>query len=88
MSRLLIQNGLIVDTEWTRHADILIEDGTVVRISNEIDESTVSEGTEIIDAEGLCVLPGIIDAHTTTISRQDRYCRLLCRGARVSHTVG
>ncbi|MDY0303447.1 MAG: amidohydrolase family protein [Sphaerochaeta sp.] len=64
MSRLLIQNGLIVDTEWTRHADILIEDGTVVRISNEIDESTVSEGTEIIDAEGLCVLPGIIDAHT------------------------
>jgi len=64
MSRLLIQNGLVVDTEWTRHADILIEDGTVVRISNEIDERTVGDGCEIIHAEGLCILPGIIDAHT------------------------
>ncbi len=64
MSRLLIQNGLIVDTEWTRHADILIEDGVVVRIANEIDERTVGEGCEIIHAEGLCILPGIIDAHT------------------------
>ena len=64
MSRLLIQNGLIVDTEWTRHADLLIEDGTVVRIANEIDERTVGEGCEIIHAEGLCILPGIIDAHT------------------------
>lgn len=61
MSRLLIQNGLIVDTEWTRHADLLIEDGTVVRIANEIDERTVGEGCEIIHAEGLCILPGIID---------------------------
>lgn len=64
MNRLLIQDGLIVDTEWTRHADILVEDSKIVHIAAEIDPDTVPEGTEIIQAEGMCVLPGIIDAHT------------------------
>jgi dihydropyrimidinase len=64
MKRLLIQNGLLVDTEWTRHADILVEDSKIVRIAASIEASEVPEGTEIIHAEGLCVLPGIIDAHT------------------------
>ncbi|MFA5447097.1 MAG: dihydropyrimidinase [Sphaerochaeta sp.] len=64
MSRLLIQNGLVVDTEWTRHADLLVEDGKITRIAAEIDENSVPEGTEIVHAEGLCILPGVIDAHT------------------------
>lgn len=64
MKRLLIQKGLLVDTEWTRHADILVEDSKIVRIAASIDAEEVPQGTEIIHAEGLCVLPGIIDAHT------------------------
>ncbi|ADY13912.1 dihydroorotase [Sphaerochaeta globosa] len=64
MKRLLIQNGLLVDTEWTRHADILVEDSKIVRITASIEAEEVPLGTEIIHAEGLCVLPGIIDAHT------------------------
>lgn len=64
MKRLLIQNGLLVDTEWTRHADILVEDSKIVRIAASIEAEEVPQGTEIIHAEGLCVLPGIIDAHT------------------------
>lgn len=64
MKRLLIQNGLVVDTEWTRHADILIEGEKIVRIASSIDDRQVPSGTEIVHAEGLCILPGIIDAHT------------------------
>ncbi len=64
MKRLLIQNGLLVDTEWTRHADILIEDGKIVRIAATIDAEEVPEGTEIVHLEDMCILPGIIDAHT------------------------
>ncbi len=64
MNRILIQNGLLVDTEWTRHADILIEDSKIAHIANKIDESDVPEGTEIVHVEGMCILPGLIDAHT------------------------
>ena len=64
MKRLLIQNGLLVDTEWTRHADILIEDGKIVRIAASIDTEEVPEGTEIVHLEDMCILPGVIDAHT------------------------
>lgn len=64
MNRILIQNGLLVDTEWTRHADILVEDSKIVHIAAKIDETTLPKGTEIVHAEGLCILPGLIDAHT------------------------
>lgn len=64
MKRLLITNGLVVDTEWTRHADILIEDSKIVRIAASIDTEDLGEETEVIHADGLCVLPGLIDAHT------------------------
>ena len=64
MNRILIQNGLLVDTEWTRHADILIENSKIAHIANKIDEKDVPEGTEIVHVEGMCILPGLIDAHT------------------------
>lgn len=64
MSTILIQGGLLVDTEWTRHADILIDGPRIVHISNKISEDSLPPGTEIISAEGLCVLPGLIDSHT------------------------
>lgn len=64
MSTLLIQGGLLVDTEWTRHADILIDGPKIVHVANKISEDSLPPGTEIISAEGLCVLPGLIDSHT------------------------
>jgi len=64
MNRILIQNGLLVDTEWTRHADILVEGSKITHIANKIDEKDVPEGTEIVHAEDMCILPGLIDAHT------------------------
>ena len=64
MSFLLIKNGLIVDTEWTRHSDILVDGAKIVRIAPHIDETKLPQGSSVVHADGLCVLPGIIDAHT------------------------
>ncbi len=64
MANILIKNGLVVDTEWTRHSDILVEGSRIKRIARNILIEDCPEGTHIVDASGLCVLPGIIDAHT------------------------
>jgi dihydropyrimidinase len=64
MNTILIQNGLLVDTEWVRHADILVEGSKIAHIATKIREEDVPEGTEIVHADGLCILPGLIDAHT------------------------
>lgn len=64
MSTLLIQNGLLVDTEWTRHADILVEGSKITRIAPTIKIEELPPDTEVVHADGLCVLPGLIDAHT------------------------
>ncbi len=60
----LIKHGLLIDTEWMRHQDILIEGSKIRRVAPNIDESALPPDTHTINAEGLCVLPGIIDAHT------------------------
>lgn len=63
MAKILIKDGLLVDTEWARHQDLLIDGSKIVRIASCIDETDPDEVT-VINAEGLCVLPGLIDAHT------------------------
>lgn len=59
--KLLIENGKIFDGKSATYkvADILIEDGIVVEIDNEID----SNGCEVIEADGMYVIPGLVDAH-------------------------
>src|SRR5690554_362806 len=64
MNRTLIRNGLLVDELNSRRADLLIEDEKIVRIDNRIDPKELPDDTDIVEAEGLCVLPGLIDAHT------------------------
>ncbi|MBQ0071929.1 MAG: dihydropyrimidinase, partial [Spirochaetales bacterium] len=64
MSSLLIKNGLVVDTEWTRHCDLLVEGELIRRVAPSIRLEDCPDGTEVLDATGLSVLPGIIDAHT------------------------
>ncbi len=64
MSFLLIKNGLVVDTEWTRHEDILIDGAKIVRIAPHIDEKLLPTKANVLHADGLCILPGLIDAHT------------------------
>lgn len=60
---LLIQNGTILDpyTDTQKPADILVgDDGIIHRIAQHID---TPEGTQIIDAAGCTVSPGLVDVH-------------------------
>lgn len=60
---LLIQNGLLytMENEKPFYGDILIKDGKIERIADKI---TVSTNMEVMDAKGLNVFPGFIDAHS------------------------
>ncbi|WP_048307165.1 dihydropyrimidinase [Halomonas sp. PR-M31] len=54
----LIKNGLIITAADRYHADIGIKNGRIVALGRDL-----GEAEEVIDAEGLWVLPGGIDAH-------------------------
>ncbi|WP_017614379.1 dihydroorotase [Nocardiopsis salina] len=41
--------------------DLLLRDGTVAQIGNDLE---VPEGVQVVDAEGLIALPGLVDLHT------------------------
>lgn len=57
---LLIQNGAVITAESTTPADVLIDGATIL----EVRAGIPPEGHEIVDATGLLVLPGGVDAHT------------------------
>ncbi|GAB4411489.1 MAG: dihydropyrimidinase [Anaerolineae bacterium] len=56
----LIKNGTVVTAGDTFKADVLIEGEKVTLIG----QNLAGEGHEVIDAEGLLLLPGGIDVHT------------------------
>jgi allantoinase len=60
MTSLLVQGGLLVDETQARLADILIDDG---RVSNILPAGHAQRADETLDASGLHVLPGLVDAH-------------------------
>ena len=55
---LVIRGGTVVLPTGQKPADIAIKDGIITAIGSE-----VSGGDEVIDATGLVVLPGVVDAH-------------------------
>ena len=58
---MLVKNcKLVVENNQEIIRDILIEDGVITKI----DENIQTEGHEIVDAQSNYVLPGIIDVHT------------------------
>ncbi len=57
---LLIQNGIVVNSDRTMSADVLVEGERIREVSPAIDP----QGHTIVDAAGLLVLPGGVDAHT------------------------
>lgn len=59
---LLVKNGMIHDGihEEAFQADILVEEGKIKAIGKEL---KAPEGSRIVDAEGLSVYPGFVEAH-------------------------
>ncbi|MCD6475704.1 MAG: dihydropyrimidinase [Anaerolineaceae bacterium] len=74
---LIIKNGtLITDSEQFK-ADIFIQDGRIKQVGLDM---AVPSDTEIVDADGLLVMPGGVDVHThlelpmfNTVSSDDHY---------------
>lgn len=60
---LLIQNGLLYTMEEDRpiYGELLIHDQKIIQIADNI---AVTKEMQVLDAKGMCVLPGLIDAHS------------------------
>ena len=58
-AHILIRKGRVIDPNTGRDEvlDVLIENGRLIRIAASLD----APGAEIINAEGLCVFPGLVD---------------------------
>lgn len=58
---ILIKNGRVLDPRsgMDQVCDVLVEDGKIVRLAEQIEESDAA----IIDATGLVVAPGLVDVH-------------------------
>jgi len=61
VTRTIVKGGLVVAPGGAIHADILIEEG---RIAGLVERMEAGPADEVIDAAGLVILPGAIDAHT------------------------
>jgi dihydropyrimidinase len=61
LATVLIQNGTIVNADFTVRADLLISGAVIKEIRRGIPTSSADT---IVDANGLLLLPGGIDAHT------------------------
>src|SRR5882762_7050796 len=57
---ILIQNGTVVTADRVEKADVLVEGSTIRDVRAQLD----SAGHTVVDASGLFVLPGGVDAHT------------------------
>src|SRR6201987_1400167 len=61
MPTVLIQNGTVVNADSTVRADVLIDGGAIKEVRPHIPPNSA---TTIVDATGLLLLPGGVDAHT------------------------
>ncbi len=60
MNQLLICNAIVVSSDQVQEADVLINEGKITKIAKAID----ADAETVIDANGLLLFPGGIDAHT------------------------
>lgn len=65
MTDLLVLGGTVVTAEGSRRADVAIEAGRISGIEPDLG-SLAESAREVVNAEGLLVLPGVIDVHTHT----------------------
>nr|HPU39464.1 amidohydrolase family protein [Microthrixaceae bacterium] len=54
----VIKGGTVIDATGQRRADVVVADGRIVAIGDDLDAQTV------IDAGGCLIAPGLVDLHT------------------------
>lgn len=67
MAKWIVRGGRIVTARGVHAADVAIEDGRIVAVGRDL----TLDAERIIDATGLLVFPGIIDAHTHPVYLDD-----------------
>ena len=74
MYNLLIQNGTVVDPSQNLHAlrDVAVRHGKIVALF-EPGKIPPPEATEVIDASGLLITPGLIDIHVHVFASVSHY---------------
>src|SRR5881392_2788632 len=88
MTRLLIQNGYVIDPSQGANTgkNLLIEDGRIVGMSSYSDP--IPEGVEVFDATGLIVAPGFIDMHVHLREPGHEYKETIASGAAAAAAGG
>ena len=61
--KTLIHNATIVNEGRIFVGSVLIEDDRIVEVSENSKYSDYSDYSEVVEAEGLLLLPGVIDTH-------------------------
>lgn len=61
MNKILLKDGLLINADEKKQADILIEDGIISNIGNV--SGNISD-SEVINCKDRLIFPGLIDAHT------------------------
>jgi len=57
---VLIRGGTVIDAEGSRRADVLLREGVVA----EVGENLTRSGATVLEADGAVVSPGFVDLHT------------------------
>ncbi len=93
----LIKNGYVIDPLSSREGlfDVLIETDRVIKVSKEIELTSLSQGAEkeekqlqVIDATGKYVFPGFIDLHVHLREPGYEYKETIATGARAAAAGG
>lgn len=62
MTRLVITNGIVLDQQGERRADVAVENGLIVAVGASISAEHM-DGAVVLDATGCMVSPGFVDLH-------------------------
>ena len=60
MTDLVVKNGTVFNSGGSSKLDILVKNGIIVDVGENLDH--VGSPVEVVDAENMYVLPGIIDS--------------------------
>ncbi|MDP2702451.1 MAG: amidohydrolase family protein, partial [Candidatus Rokubacteria bacterium] len=84
---LLIKGGRVVDpaNDLDAVADVLVADGSIAKIGKGL---KAPEGTEIVDAKGKVVCPGLIDIHVHLREPGYEYKETIATGTRAAAAGG